>query len=95
AMIKEFYNRRMTTFIIIFWAFGLACTAVAVWCAVSFFDAEAVKDQILYATIFMVMVVWLGQMKVQVWQLMHRNSLKREIKRLELRIAQLTGREKE
>ena len=33
---------------------------------------------------------WIGSMKIFAWEMIHRNSIRREIKRLELRIAELS-----
>ena len=90
AMMKDFYNRRMTGIVIMVWAWGIAFMALAVWCAVAFFRAEATRNQIMYAVGFLLFLHWVGLMKVFAWQMIHRNSIKRAIKRLELRIAQLT-----
>jgi len=46
--------------------------------------------QIMYAAIFVPCVLGIGFMKVFAWEMIHRNSIKREIKRLELRIAELS-----
>lgn len=89
-MVKDFYNRRMLSIVAVFWGSGLAFMAVAVWWAVAFFRAEATRDQIMYAAGFVVLMTWLGLLKVFAWQMIHRNSIKRELKRLELRIAQLS-----
>ena len=88
-MMKDFYNRRTIGIVILTWVFGIAAMGLAIWCAVKFFGAEATRDQIMYATGFMVFMLWLALMKIFAWQMIHRNSIKRELKRLELRIAQL------
>jgi hypothetical protein len=91
-MMKDFYNRRMTGVIVMTWSFGIVSMALAIWCLVAFFEAETTKDQIMYATGFLMFNMWVGGLKIFAWQMIHRNSLKREIKRLELRIAQLADK---
>ena len=71
---------------------GIVIIAGCVFCAVKFFDTDLVRDQIMYATIFMVCIVFLSLIKIFAWQLMHRTGIKREIKRLELRIAELSAK---
>ena len=44
----------------------------------------------MYATLFLICVGAVFLLKVYAWEIIHRNSIKREIKRLEIRIAQLT-----
>ena len=89
TMAREFYNRRMLKTALLIWAFGLVCVALAIISALAFFRADAIKDQIMYATIFLLVTGWLGLIKILAWQIINRNSVKREIKRLELRIAKL------
>ena len=62
----------------------------AIYACVKFFDSALAKDQILYATVFLTCVVFISMVKTFAWQMMHRNSIKREIKRLAIRLAELT-----
>ena len=52
-------------------------------------SAKQTKHQIMYAVIFGLFVEGIALMKIFAWQMLARNSVKREIKRLELRIAEL------
>ncbi len=90
SMAREFYNKKMRSIVILVWIFALIFIAGAAVCAILFAKTDQVKSLILYATLFIVCVHWLDLMKIFAWQMIHRNSLKREIKRLELRIAELT-----
>jgi len=89
SMVGDFYNRRMLSMIIFLWAWALIFVAGAVYSAVLFFRNVETQSQIMYAVIFLTCCQFLGLMKIFAWQMIHRNGLKREIKRLELRIAQL------
>lgn len=89
SMVGDFYNRRMLSMIIFIWAWALLFVAGAIYSAVLFFRNVETKSQIMYAAIFLTCCQFLGLMKIFAWQMIHRNGLKREIKRLELRIAQL------
>jgi hypothetical protein len=89
TMIKDFYNRKMQSVVIIVWTFALVCIAAAVVCGILFAKASDVKMMILYATLFLVCMHWIDLMKIFAWQFIHRNGIKREIKRLEIRIAEL------
>lgn len=92
GMIGDFYTRKMLPIIVLVWGFGIACMAGAVVSAVLFFAAEEVQYQIVWAVIFLTCIQWVGLMKIFAWQMIHRNSIKREIKRLELRIVDMAGR---
>ncbi len=91
SMLSDFYSRKMLSTAILVWVWGIAFMAGAVYSAVRFFDADQTKDQIMYAALFICLVQFVGLMKVFAWQMIARNSIKREVKRLELRIAELSA----
>ena len=90
GMLRNFYNKKMRSIVILVWSMALLFIAAAVICAVLFFRTDQTKYLILYAVLFIVFSQWINLMKIFAWLMIHRNSLKREIKRLELRIAELT-----
>ncbi len=91
SMLSDFYNRKMLSTVIFIWVWGLVVVAGATYCAIRFFDAEQTRSQIMYAALFVCCVEFLALTKIFAWQLIHRNGILREIKRLELRIAELSG----
>jgi hypothetical protein len=91
AMLSEFYSRKMAGTAILVWSVGFLFFAAAIYSAVAFFGAAETKRQIMYATIFMSGLFGVGLMKIFAWQMLHRNSIKREIKRLELQVAELAA----
>jgi hypothetical protein len=91
SMLGDFYNRRMLSTAIFVWVWGLAVVVGAVFCAVRFLNTTETRYQIMFAAIFICCVQFLALTKIFAWQLIHRNGILREIKRLELRIAQLAG----
>jgi hypothetical protein len=91
SMIGDFYNRRMLSTAVLIWAVGLIFMAGAIYSAVRFFEAGETKAQILYATLFLCLFNLIGLLKIFAWQIIHRNGIRREIKRLELRVAELAG----
>jgi multisubunit Na+/H+ antiporter MnhG subunit len=90
-MLSEFYSRKMAATALLVWGVGLLFLAAAVYSAVAFFRAAETRDQILYATTFLSSLLIMGLLKIFAWQMLHRNSIKREIKRLELQIAELAA----
>jgi hypothetical protein len=92
SMIGDFYNRRMLSTAVPIWAVGLIFVAGAIYSAVRFFRTGSgeTKRQILYATLFICLLNLIGLLKIFAWQMIHRHGVKREIKRLEIRIAELT-----
>jgi len=89
TLIKDFYNWKMLSTIVLVWGWGLACCGAAIYCGIRFFQTDQIQSQIMYATLFVTFVLWLSLMKIFAWQMIHRKGIKREIKRLEIRIAEL------
>jgi len=90
TMLSDFYNRKMLTIIIVVWTFGVISMLGAVYCGIQFFKAQDTQSQIMYAVIFICCYQTVGLMKIFAWQNIHKNGIKREIKRLELRVAELS-----
>ena len=89
SMVREFYSRKMLGVIILVWIYGLVFIAGAIFSAIKFFDTEHTKFHIMYAVIFVCCIQFIVLLKIFSWQMIHRNSIKREIRRLEHRIAEL------
>jgi hypothetical protein len=92
TMLGDFYNRKMLATAVFVWVWALAVVAGATFCAVRFFNTDETRYQIMFAALFVVCVQFLSITKIFAWQIIHRNGILREIKRLELRIAELTGK---
>jgi hypothetical protein len=89
AMVGQFYNKKMLSTVILVWAYGLVFMALAIFSGVKFFRAGDIRSQIMYAGLFLCGVQMVALIKIFAWQMIHRNSIKREIKRLEIRVAEL------
>ena len=89
SMVGQLYSKRMYPNIIATAAYGLPFLALAIFCGVKFFRTDLVQYQIMYAAIFVCCVEFVILRKNIYWQMLHKNSISREIKRLELRIAEL------
>ncbi len=89
SMVSDFYSRKMLSTVILVWVWGIVFMAGAIFSGVRFFRTDEIRYQIMYAAIFISCIQFVGTLKVFAWQMVHRNSIKREIKRLELRIAEL------
>jgi hypothetical protein len=70
-------------------AFGL--TGVGVWSAIRFSYAEAIKDIIMWAVLFLFCAQAVGLIKIWYWMVMNRNAVSREVKRLEYQVARLVA----
>lgn len=89
SMARDFYSRKMWSTAVLVRVWAIIFFAGAVYSAIQFFETDETQLQIMYAAIFVPCVLAIGFMKVFAWEMLHRNSIKREIKRLELRIAEL------
>ncbi len=77
---QKFWNVLVVVFTFIF-------MGVIIYSAVRFFDAETTQMQIMWSVIFIWGVLAVAMLKMWAWMQMNKNSLVREIKRLELQIA--------
>ena len=89
SMVGQLYSRKMFSSLIAHGAYSLVFIVLAVFCGVEFFDTQQVQYQIMYAAIFVCCIEFVILRKNIYWQMLHKNSISREIKRLELRVAEL------
>jgi ABC-type spermidine/putrescine transport system permease subunit I len=89
AMLREFYSRKMLSTALFVWAHFLIFLALAILSGVLFFRTDRADEQIMYASFFVCCIIISFLIKVFAWLRLHENSIKRELKRLELRIAEL------
>jgi uncharacterized membrane protein YbjE (DUF340 family) len=91
SMVGDFYSRKMLSTVILVWVWAIIFLAGATYCAVQFFRTDQTRSQIMYAAIFICCVHGIGLIKIFAWEMMHRHGIKREIKRLEIRTAELAS----
>ena len=86
------FRGKMRWATLVLWLYALGGTALAIFAAVRFFGADQMWDLVLYATLFLTGWGLVLFMKLWYSQILNRNNVLREIKRLELRIADLADR---
>ena len=89
SMVGQLYSGKMFPSFIVHGAYSLPFIALAVFCGVRFFNTQQIQFQLMYAAIFVCCIQFVVFSKVKYWQMLHKNNISREIKRLELRIAEL------
>ncbi|MDD5063882.1 MAG: hypothetical protein PHQ35_03865 [Phycisphaerae bacterium] len=89
SMIGDFYNRKMFSIVVLVWIWAIIFIGGAIYSGIQFFNTDLLREQIMYAVIFLCCFQGIAMIKIFAWQIIHKNSLKREVKRLELRIAEL------
>jgi hypothetical protein len=95
SWLKDAYSKEMRWVMINIWVWFLIFLVPLVFSIIQFFRIDRCRDQIMYATIFICCCLGIGFIKAFGWVMMQRPRISREIKRLELRIAELSETIKE
>ena len=90
SMVGQLYSRRMLPSFLVHVVYSLPFIIAAVYCGIKFFDTQHVQFQLMYAAIFICCIHVIFLRKVIYWQMLQKNSISREVKRLEVRIVELT-----
>ena len=83
-------TQKWLTFLAIFW--GLVFMAGSVFGIIQLFKAHQMHEHILWGLGVMFCLSAVSMMKIWFWMQMNRNSILREIKRVELQVARLAGK---
>lgn len=62
-------------------AFAVGMTVLAVFAALRFFEAESLREWILYATLWLTAIVYIALIKVWYWLRWLRNSTVRQLQK--------------
>ena len=90
-LMETFRGRhRWLVFLTMFWT--IVFMVLGVLSVVRFFQAEETRDMLMWAAASAFLLSGVSMMKVWYWMELNKNSVTREIKRLELQIARLAGR---
>lgn len=81
-----------TRWLVVLIFIALAIFAVlGVWSALKLLAVKEIAELIMWATVFGFCMVAVAMMKVWYWMELNKNTVTREIKRLELQVAQLAS----
>ena len=83
-------TQKWLTFLAIFW--GLVFMAASVFGIIQLFKTQEPREHILWALGVVFCVAGVSMMKIWFWMQMNRNSILREIKRVELQVARLAAK---
>ena len=89
SMVRDFHSKKFRLIAIIVYAHLAFFLALAILCGILFWRAAETKSQIMYAAFFICCILIAYLIKVFAWVMGSRHLISREIKRLELRIAEL------
>jgi len=90
AWLRDGHSKRMRWVMINVYAGYIVLLVPILYSVVAFFRTDQVRSQILHATVFLFCNLWIGFVSVFGWVMLQRPSISREIKRLELRVAELS-----
>ena len=90
GMVRDFYSRKMRSTAIIVYGWGAVVTALTAYSAMRFLAATETQEQIMFAALTILGVHLVGLTKIFAWGMLHENRIKRELKRVELRVAELS-----
>jgi len=89
SMLRDFFSKKMRWFTINAYAWSFIFLVLIIISIIQFFRTDQTKFQIMYAAIFVCCSLSIGFIKAVAFIMISRHNIKREIKRLELRIAEL------
>ena len=89
SMVGQLYSEKMLPSMIVHFAYSLPFIVGAVFCGIKFFKTDQTQYQVMYAAIFVCCIQFCIFSKAKYWQMLYKINTSREIKRLELRIAEL------
>lgn len=71
---------------------NVAIFGLLIYCIIQTFDVEKTNDLILWVGAVILCFLSMSMIKIYMWMQIHRNSLVREIKRLELQVSSLSNK---
>lgn len=89
SMVGQLYSKKMLPSFFVHGVYSVPFIVGAIYCGIQFFKTDQFQFHIMYAAIFVCCIQFVIFSKVKYWQMLHKNNVSREIKRLELRIAEL------
>lgn len=86
-MIGESFRSKMRYWIVFLWIYTLAAFAGAVWSGFRFYEATDPKEMAVWGGLCVVLVLVVALAKIWYWMEVNKNTVVRELKRVELQIA--------
>lgn len=89
TMIREAFSKQMRWLMIMLYGYFFIFLVPLIFSGIKFYYAYQPKSMIFYATIFILSWVSIGILKLYALIILQKHSLRREVKKLELSVAQL------
>ncbi len=88
----EVYKSKMGWLAIIMNVVHLVIFGLLIYCIVQFFGTNETNELIKWASAGFLCMIVMGMLKLYIWMQMDKNDILREMKRLELQVATLSGK---
>ena len=92
SQLMETFKGKLAWMNIVGWIAGFAVAAVMFYCVWQFVNAAEIRDMLMWGGGAALATAGLVLIKIWFWMEMQKNSVVREIKRLELQVARLSAR---
>ena len=90
--VVDSFRKKSVLLILLSILVGIAFMSLGVFCAVRFFQVESVRDMMIWAMGLIFCFSAVSMMKIWYWMELQKNSVTREIKRVELQLAGIAKR---
>ena len=88
----EVYKSKVGWLAIVMNVVYLGVFGLFIYCMVRFFGTTETNDLITWASAGFLCMIFMGMLKLYFWMQMDKNDILRELKRLELQVATLSGK---
>lgn len=92
GMIKGLLKGKNSWLVLIMNAFNVLVFILLIYCIIQTTEVERTNDLIIWVGASIFCLIIMSVIKIIFWMHMHKNSVMRELKRLELQISSLSGR---
>jgi len=86
-VVGESFRPKLRYWVAFLWVYSLASFAGAVWTVMRFYAATDLKQMALWGGLSMLLVLTVALTKIWYWMELNKNTVVRELKRVELQIA--------
>jgi hypothetical protein len=90
SMVKDIFSKPMRWVVINLYGWFFVLLIAIIYSVVQFFNTDQTQYHILYAAVFVCSWVTIGIAKIYALVILQKFKLRREVKRLELRVAELS-----
>ena len=90
--IGEVYKGKLGWLAIIMNIVQIIILGLLIYCIMEFFNTEEINELIKWAVAGILCVMIMAYLKLYIWMQMDKNDILRELKRLELQVAALSGK---